>query len=405
MAGACLGYPFTMAQLKELERQAMIYKYMMASVPVPPHLLLPINTQNYLSTREALGAEPGRCKRTDGKKWRCPRDVAPNQKYCERHMNRGRTRSRKPVEVDGGGGGNQQVRLLDRPPQPPLPATQLIGSAIQPYKTLTPALFFLNPDETVSASSSYKEQNRCLNWTTEGEMPRMGVLEREWQRLLDTSSGLESRASLYDTTETVFQQACNEESLDLLPYPDFLVSEANQQTHNSNLFLNSNLLRVEKNPQMVESRGFIDAWSNENQYTDNGNNECSVSSQRMTFSPSLDLWMAMAAGDILDEGMARIDTDLGFGDSGAGLEKLHDWLGPSSWVGSAPGGPLAEALGRECSDKDSSYSNRGGGDPAIGMWSPTGVLQRTVMSVADGSGCTSPNVATAAETIPFRWLK
>lgn len=42
--------------------------------------------------------EPGRCRRTDGKKWRCSRDVAPDQKYCERHMHRGRPRSRKPVE-------------------------------------------------------------------------------------------------------------------------------------------------------------------------------------------------------------------------------------------------------------------------------------------------------------------
>ena len=43
--------------------------------------------------------EPGRCKRTDGKKWRCSRDVAPDQKYCERHMHRGRPRSRKHVEI------------------------------------------------------------------------------------------------------------------------------------------------------------------------------------------------------------------------------------------------------------------------------------------------------------------
>lgn len=43
--------------------------------------------------------EPGRCRRTDGKKWRCSRDVAPNHKYCERHMHRGRPRSRKLVEV------------------------------------------------------------------------------------------------------------------------------------------------------------------------------------------------------------------------------------------------------------------------------------------------------------------
>lgn len=35
-----IGYPpFTIAQWRELERQAMIYKYLMASLPVPSHLL------------------------------------------------------------------------------------------------------------------------------------------------------------------------------------------------------------------------------------------------------------------------------------------------------------------------------------------------------------------------------
>ena len=43
---ASVGFPFTNAQLKELERQAMIYKYMVASVPVPPDLLLPF-TRNF----------------------------------------------------------------------------------------------------------------------------------------------------------------------------------------------------------------------------------------------------------------------------------------------------------------------------------------------------------------------
>lgn len=46
--------------------------------------------------------EPGRCRRTDGKKWRCSRDAVVDQKYCERHMNRGRHRSRKPVEGQSG---------------------------------------------------------------------------------------------------------------------------------------------------------------------------------------------------------------------------------------------------------------------------------------------------------------
>lgn len=39
---ASMGFPFTNAQWKELERQAMIYKYMMAAVPVPPDLLFPV---------------------------------------------------------------------------------------------------------------------------------------------------------------------------------------------------------------------------------------------------------------------------------------------------------------------------------------------------------------------------
>ena len=46
-----------------------------------------------------MDPEPGRCRRTDGKKWRCSRDVFVGHKYCERHMHRGRNRSRKPVET------------------------------------------------------------------------------------------------------------------------------------------------------------------------------------------------------------------------------------------------------------------------------------------------------------------
>ena len=63
--------------------------------------------------RASMDPEPGRCRRTDGKKWRCSRDVVAGQKYCERHMHRGRNRSRKPVEIPttrtatpGNGGAN-----------------------------------------------------------------------------------------------------------------------------------------------------------------------------------------------------------------------------------------------------------------------------------------------------------
>ncbi|KAI3775611.1 hypothetical protein L1987_50191 [Smallanthus sonchifolius] len=47
-----------------------------------------------------IDPEPGRCRRTDGKKWRCSKEAYPESKYCERHMHRGRNRSRKPVELN-----------------------------------------------------------------------------------------------------------------------------------------------------------------------------------------------------------------------------------------------------------------------------------------------------------------
>ncbi|KAG1362346.1 putative Growth-regulating factor 10 [Cocos nucifera] len=112
---------FTFMQLQELEHQALIYKYMVAGVPVPLHLVLPIwksvaassyGPHHYpsfmgygslcLDYRNSMEPEPGRCRRTDGKKWRCSRDVVPDQKYCERHLHRGRNRSRKPVEAGAG---------------------------------------------------------------------------------------------------------------------------------------------------------------------------------------------------------------------------------------------------------------------------------------------------------------
>ncbi|XP_022895265.1 growth-regulating factor 1-like isoform X2 [Olea europaea var. sylvestris] len=52
----------------------------------------------HLGLSSSKDPEPWRCRRTDGKKWRCSKDAVPDQKYCERHINRCRNRSRKPVE-------------------------------------------------------------------------------------------------------------------------------------------------------------------------------------------------------------------------------------------------------------------------------------------------------------------
>ncbi|KAF3441703.1 hypothetical protein FNV43_RR15618 [Rhamnella rubrinervis] len=133
-----IGSHFSLAQWQELELQVLIFRYMLAGAAVPQELLQSIKKslmhtpcflrhplQHYphyqpalFQTgywgRAAMDPEPGRCRRTDGKKWRCSRDVVAGQKYCERHMHRGRNRSRKPVENPtsptttsvAGGGGN-----------------------------------------------------------------------------------------------------------------------------------------------------------------------------------------------------------------------------------------------------------------------------------------------------------
>ncbi|XP_015889267.4 growth-regulating factor 5 isoform X2 [Ziziphus jujuba] len=121
-------FPFTASQWQELEHQALIFKYMVSGIPIPPDLLFSIK-RSYLDSAmpsklfphhpqhrvvpvgavgwncfqmgmgRKIDPEPGRCRRTDGKKWRCSKEAFPDSKYCERHMHRGKNRSRKPVEV------------------------------------------------------------------------------------------------------------------------------------------------------------------------------------------------------------------------------------------------------------------------------------------------------------------
>ncbi|XP_044469530.1 growth-regulating factor 1 [Mangifera indica] len=129
--------PFTPSQWIELEHQALIYKYVSANVSVPPNLLIPIRKSFqtfdmhysssgsfspssygwgsfHLGYASNTDPEPGRCRRTDGKKWRCSRDAVADQKYCERHINRGRHRSRKPVEGQTGhaASGTTNLKLV-----------------------------------------------------------------------------------------------------------------------------------------------------------------------------------------------------------------------------------------------------------------------------------------------------
>ncbi|PIN03953.1 hypothetical protein CDL12_23518 [Handroanthus impetiginosus] len=112
-------FPFTVSQWQELEYQALVYKYIISGMPIPADLLFTIrrSLDSSISSKlllhqpqigwsgfqmgfgRKIDPEPGRCRRTDGKKWRCSKEAYPDSKYCERHMHRGRNRSRKPVEI------------------------------------------------------------------------------------------------------------------------------------------------------------------------------------------------------------------------------------------------------------------------------------------------------------------
>ncbi|XP_051140223.1 growth-regulating factor 1-like [Andrographis paniculata] len=148
-ANARMRGPFTPLQWMELEQQALIYKYLVANVPVPPHLLAPLRRPAPAPTFASPAAfashilgwggpyptgnaggsndpEPGRCRRTDGKKWRCSRDAVPDQKYCERHINRGRHRSRKPVE------GQQTGHAVAGPKVAPIAPSSSPAASVMP---------------------------------------------------------------------------------------------------------------------------------------------------------------------------------------------------------------------------------------------------------------------------------
>ncbi|KAK9156686.1 hypothetical protein Scep_003260 [Stephania cephalantha] len=108
---------YTLKQWEELELQAFIFKYMKAGETVPDELVELIRKslpREYSSQQKPKGSkptgnghwrsgvvdtEPGRCRRCDGKKWRCARNAAEGRGYCERHTTWGSKRPRKPVPV------------------------------------------------------------------------------------------------------------------------------------------------------------------------------------------------------------------------------------------------------------------------------------------------------------------
>ncbi|XP_075502863.1 uncharacterized protein LOC142540517 [Primulina tabacum] len=363
---ASVRFPFTFSQWKELERQAMIYKYMIASVPVPADLLFPLS-RNFPDSCVTLAGgdgmysasyskkgdpEPGRCKRTDGKKWRCSRDVAPQQKYCERHLHRGRPRSRKPVEVKNNAETQKKARLE----QSPLPTTVKASSdASQQFATAYQPHFLYNTTSDISVSTpSSKGNNRDMNLMIESGMATLEGTQLQLQHLMEAHVGVTNESSpIYNFHQDYPEQ----QLLNLLPYSNLSATEIEAPSR------------------------FIDAWS-----TDNLNRENVMDRERRN---------VVAGSDVKDFDGRQTKDDSGNSS-------------PASWEPFARGGPLAEALqlgSLAIGESNPASPYRSISTPATTtISSPSGVNYRTLFSNSDSSVCNSPTLAAPPSEVAFHWL-
>ncbi|XP_068635972.1 growth-regulating factor 4-like [Aristolochia californica] len=443
---ASFRFPFTSAQWQELERQALIYKCMIASVPIPPQLLIPKNVPDAFSSqshlprascfnlRSSINAdpEPGRCRRTDGKKWRCSRDVAPEQKYCERHMHRGRPRSRKPVEVQS------QSSNARSTPSTNASLTSVSANSTFPHlptrtAAATPQLpsgLFASklPYQNAVPTAASDREPRYLDWMRGGG-DHMSA-DQPWQ-LMEAKVGL--RSSNNDGGDNPVLQPEYEDNLNL-NFSDFgSAASESRQNDQCCLYLNSDLSSLEDPNRRDPPRRFIDAWSISAR--DAATTAAATNNSKICISPGgklpiSSLTLSMPSGN--EEDFDHIQMSLSVTDSEDRESVARpNWSNSVPWLASPLGGPLGEVLQSSTTAGSNSASPHGGcsssGKSSCGglnlmiegwaegssprespprvVSSPTGVLQKTLASLSDSSGCSSPTFGAATKPeIALQWL-
>ncbi|XVE95064.1 hypothetical protein REPUB_Repub02eG0064300 [Reevesia pubescens] len=435
--------PFTPSQWMELEHQALIYKYITSNVPIPSNLLIPIrkaldsvdfssfsvgllrpNTLGWgafhLGFSNNTDPEPGRCRRTDGKKWRCSRDAVADQKYCERHMNRGRHRSRKPVE---GQSGHSAA------------ATTATTTKLMPITVSTSSASVVGPvsgsgsGESNSLAIAQQQQFKNLqpgasNLSAAAPLNRL-LLNKETvgERIHDTAPGPSMRYPNGDlkSKENPFLIPKQQISYEGSSRNDFGVvssdSLLNPSHKSSSLikcrnFGSSHDLTSQETESQHSLRQFIDDWpKSQSDRSAISWPEVDVQSHRTQLSISI----PMAASDFMSSTSSpnnekvtlsplRLSREFDPIHMGLGVgnvinepnQRQANWI-PISWETSM-GGPLGEVLHSTNSStadcKNSSALNlmTEGWDnsPRLGS-SPTGVLQKTTFgSLSNSSAGSSP---------------
>ncbi|KAL3499102.1 hypothetical protein ACH5RR_041834 [Cinchona calisaya] len=389
-AAVCGKSVFTAAQWQEFERQTEICKYMMTSVPVPSQLLsfyynnpspaLGLGSQSTTSALDlrysgGKNSEPWRCRRTDGKKWRCSRDVAPDQKYCERHAHKSRPRSRKHVEIQPHNATNYC------PKQPNIllanTSSQLRQKPIAHYPT-------------IGSTVSY-DHYRGVDWFTKGDSGTT-FGNQHWQLPMQSSSTAEeNRNSLKpNKEESSFQHNYQDKQDPMIsiPYMDRCSAERSKNhqliSPYCNSFLDPKAAFLQGNLDhhtTQTTRHFIDAWStSEREGLDKIGNKGSMTSGMKL--PLSSLTLSIPGGNDIDENNEH--ANMGFRmmmsserDSSEEVIKSQ-WTNPISWMSSTPGGPLGEAL---CLGVD------GSAKLASNLPSPHGYSNSTTTSSCSRSSC------------------
>ncbi|XP_057500350.1 growth-regulating factor 1-like [Actinidia eriantha] len=404
-------WPFTPSQWVELEHQALIYKYIVANVPVPANLLIalkrslnPYGLYGFSGSYapNSLGSasfhlrftgntdpEPGRCRRTDGKKWRCSRDAVADQKYCERHINRGRHRSRKPVEC-------RTCQVVSGPATKMVPvacstsasvisvsdASNSLGITHQPVKDLQSAAENTSADVLLNRTPNPQVQS-VVSPTTNLKAKDSPFSIPNQHMPIDkpphSEFGLVSSDSLFNPSQkTPFMNSRNYTSI--LDFND-------HESHDQYPLRHS----IDDWPKDQSNRAAI-AWPEELK-SDWTQRSISIPMASSDFSSTL----PYSPQEKLALSPLRLSRELDpFQNRSESTQKHTSWI-PISW-GSSIGGPLGEVLNSAPSTvgpcKDSSAFNlttRAWNDGPQSEFSPTGVLQKTTfVSLSNSSSGSSP---------------
>ncbi|XP_062018529.1 growth-regulating factor 6-like [Rosa rugosa] len=416
--------PFTPSQWMELEHQALIYKYITANVPIPSNLLIPIkkaldsaglfspglrsNTLGWgsihLGYSNSTDPEPGRCRRTDGKKWRCWRDAVPDQKYCERHINRGRHRSRKPVEGQTGqsvtGTGTATATATPTASKQLMPGgggTSNLAIANQQLKSLQPAAAASNSSAPTQMSRMFMNKDSVSERMQHS--PNLSMLSKEntflnQKQQLGIEESLRSEFGVV-TSDALLNPSQKRSSSSMMSCGNFGAVQETDSQHSLRHFIDDWPKNPSDRPAVVAWPDQLDIQSDRTQLSisipktgspDFIPSTSSTNNGKLTFSP-------LRMSHELDS----VPMGLGVSSCMEQHKKQANWI-PITWEPSL-GGPLGEVLhhtninAAEC--KKSSVLNLmtegwdNNSPPSLGS-SPTGVLQRTAFGSVSSSAGSSP---------------